>query len=217
MQNSTYIPQTSIYTIFNENNPLYSIARSNPENMCWLTTLLYALQELGFANDKKIHRKLTSLLNSSLGLMFVDKENGALSFPKKYELTDGYIKDNLNRIFSTASLKLKVIRVLSDIKFDEIALIEKYLNQDKKLISIVKNKELDIKTGTALTQSVSNHAILITSLVNNNNGIISVKYIDPSDGYLHSLHIGVNIFMQWIQYIWVIERKLNIFDRVFGV
>jgi hypothetical protein len=213
MYPQNYIPQTQIYTIFSEKNPLRNIAMSFPTNMCWLTTLLYALEQMGFENNKKLHYKLSYMLSSSLGLLFINKEDGAMYFPKKYEVNDGYIKNSLNNIFRKTRLKTRVIKVLSDIKFEELVLIQKYLDDGKKLVTIVKNKHLT--SNLAVVGEAANHAVLITALEDLQNGRVIVTFIDPSDGLSHRIEIGVNIFMQWIQYVWVMERKYSLLDKIF--
>jgi hypothetical protein len=209
-----YTPQSQIYTIFSPSNPLYTLAQKYPTNMCWLTTLLYALQLMGFENNRKLHYKLSYFLSSSLGLLFISKENGAMYFPKKYELNDAYIKTNLNQIIKRVGLKVVVERVLSDITFKEVELIEKYLSENKKLVTIIKNAHL-ANNGAPVIGEAANHAILITEFKNHQNGRVTVTFIDPADGHTHTIEIGINVFMQWIQYIWVLEKKEGILSKLF--
>ena len=214
--NISLIPQSRIYSIFSDKNPLKSLAQKFPENMCWLTTLFYALQFLGLENNRKLHFRLTHLLSSSLGLLFISKENGAMYFPKKYEVSDEYIKSNLNRIFKLSHLGVKVIKIMSDIKFGEIKAIENYLDGNKELVAIIKNTNLITNTKDKIIGEAPNHTVLIKEFKDNGNGTISIYYIDPSDGNYHTKDIGVNIFMQWIQYIWVLERKYSLLDIILG-
>ncbi len=212
MENIALTPQTNIYSIIPESNPLHDLARKFPKNMCWLTALFYALQFLGFENNRKLHYKLSYLLSSSLGLLFISKEDGAMYFPKKYELSDSSIKSSLNEIFQKTSLRVKVVMVMSDIRFEEIDLIQKYIEEKKELVCIVRNINLYDPTSQIIGQ-VANHTVLIKEFENLKNGRVKLTYLDPGDGRFHIAEIGVNIFMQWIQYIWVLERKYSVIEK----
>jgi hypothetical protein len=213
MQNLTIIPQTRIYTIIPETNPLHELARKFPLNMCWLTALFYALQYLGFEDNKNLHYKLSYFLSSSLGLLFISKENGAMYFPKKYELTDSYVKENLNSIFKNAGIRVKVIKVLSDIKFEEIGLIQRFTSGNQELVAVVKNISLQNPSQHVLSEA-PNHTVVIKKLEDLQNGRIIITYLDPADGAMHQVEVGVNVFMLWVQYIWVLERRFSLFERM---
>lgn len=212
----TLIPQTRIYTVIPVKNPLHNLAKKHPYNMCWLTALFYTLQYLGYPNNRKLHYRLSYLLSSSLGLLFISKENGAMYFPRKYELTDSVIKTSLNEIFRKTSLKVRVLDVMSDITFTEIKKVEKYLNAQKKLITIVRNSEL-LQQQKSIIGEVANHTILIKKFTDLQNSRVEVVYLDPADGRFHKAEIGVNVFMQWIQYIWVVERRYSLFDKLMNI
>jgi hypothetical protein len=216
MEQITLIPQTQIFTVIPQRNPLHELAKKYPLNMCWLTALFYALQYLGFKNSRSLHYKLSNLLGSSFGLLFVSKDNGALYFPKKYELSDAYIRSSLNEIFRKSSLKIRVIEVLSDIKFAEIEKIETALALRKELLCIVRNNNLAVH-GENIIGEVVNHSVLLKQCKNLQNGRVQVTFLDPADARLHVMEIGVNVFMQWIQYVWVLERRITVFERIISI
>jgi hypothetical protein len=207
------LPQSQIYTVIPTLSPLHDLAQKYPYNMCWLASLYYALQFLGLEDTPNLRRKLSRFFGSSLDLIFISKDNGAMYFPKKYELDDSYIKSHLNDIFSQIGLKIKVTRVLSDITFKEIEAIRTELQKEKQLVSIVRNYNL-LDQDHTVEGDVVNHTVLIKSLEDLENGRIRLGYIDPGDGKFHDDEVGINVFMQWIQYIWVLERKRNIFQRL---
>jgi len=185
-----------------------------PENMCWLTTLLYALIFLGFENNKKLHKKLSGLLYISFDLMQVGTDDGALYFPKKYQFSDRHIRAKLNDIFKQIKLKIKVENILTEIGYDQIHQINNYLKDGKQLLTIVKT--IDFRNpDKEVTDKVPNHVILIIGIKDNEDGKVTVDFADPSDGEFYSINIGVNVFILWVQYIWVLSRKRNIVHKIF--
>ncbi|MEI7603885.1 MAG: hypothetical protein WCJ19_02600 [bacterium] len=208
------IPQSELYTILDDRTPLYRLAMTYPANMCWLTSLFYALQFMGFQNNKKLHKKLSKLLSVSYDLMEVNRENGALMFVKKYELGDGHIKYKLNLLFKEIGLKIKVEKILSNITYDEIYQIDKYLKADKQLLTIIKNIDIN-NPNKAVTDAVPNHVILIKGIEDTHDGMVTVITLDPSTGKYYQIPMGVHAFIQWIQYIWVLERKGGIIRKLF--
>lgn len=213
MKEILLIPQTEIYTLFDRKNALYDLASKFPKNMCWLTTLFYACQFIGLENNKKLHKKLSRLLYLSVDLMAIDEKNGAMLFPAKYQLGDKFIRKELNKIFDDIGLKIKVQKIISDIVYDEIRLIDKYLKSNYQLLAIVKN--IDFKNPDAeVSGEIPNHVVLLTELSDNEDGRVRLSLIDPSDGEYYSGFMSVNLFILWIQYIWVLERKRGIIKRI---
>jgi hypothetical protein len=207
------IPQTQISTIFDKKNPLFDLATKFPKNMCWLTTMFYACQYMGFENNKKLHKKLSRLLYISVDLMAINEENGAMLFPAKYQLGDKFIRQELNKIFDEIGLKIKVERILSDITYEEIHVISKYAREGKQLLTIIKN--IDFKNPDAeVTNEVPNHVVLLKELEDNGDGRVKITLLDPADGQFYTGYIGVHVFILWIQYVWVLERKRNIVHRI---
>ncbi len=212
MTSVSAIPQSLIYTCISPNNPLHKLAKTNPRNMCWLAALCYALQKLGYANDKKLHYKLSYILSFSEKLLFIDKDTGSMMFPRKYELPDSRIRESLNEMFSSLRIKVLVKHVFSDIKFSEMQHTEKFLLQQKVVVGIVTFNKIKEFQNASLS---GNHAILITHLRDNENGRVSLEYIDPFDGRIHALELGVHDFMQWVQYLWIMERKKPLLQKIF--
>lgn len=207
------LPQTELYQIFDPSTPLYQLAVTHPQNMCWLAVLFYALQFLGYENNKKLHRKLSQLLYVSYDLMEVNKENGALMFVKKYELSDKHIRAHLNDLFREIGLKVHVDKIISEVRYDEIHQIQEYLHHRKQLLTIVKNIDLLSPNNTVVAE-IPNHVILLRDLVDTQDGKVRVTFIDPSYGKTLVGDVGVHAFIQWIQYIWVLERRRNIVHRL---
>jgi len=208
------IPQSELYTIFDEHNPLYKLAVTHPDNMCWLATLFYALQYMGFESNKKLHRKLAKLLYISYDLMEVNQENGALMFVKKYELGDKQIRANLNDLFKEINLKVKVEKIISNITYDEIEKIRQYLLHGKQLLTIIKNINL-LHPNEEPESDIPNHVVLIKEIDDTHDGMLRIVFLDPSYGKFLEGKVGVHAFVLWIQYIWVLERRRNIVHKIF--
>lgn len=134
-------------------------------------------------------------------------------FPRKYELSDGTIKERLQTVFNQLHLKIKVTNVLSDITAGKTEILQKYLSEGKALVAIVSFKYLYPWASISNTDA-GNHSITITGLTDHKNGRINLRYLDPSDGILHTREIGIHEIMQLVQYIWVIERKKGIIDLI---